>query len=61
MRIAIENAGSYELWVFALSNLQSYSKNVVWEADTLCLQDCGTETVASAQITGYIQTAEFEQ
>jgi hypothetical protein len=61
MRIAIENVGSYELWVYALSNLQSYSKNVVWEADTLCLQDCGTDIVASAQITGYIQTAEFEQ
>jgi hypothetical protein len=61
MRVAINDAGAYELWVYALNNLQSYSKNVVWEADTLCLQDCGGETVASAQITGYIQTAEFEQ
>ncbi len=61
MRVAITNAGAYELWVYALNNLQSYGKNVVWEADTLCLQDCGGEIVASAQIIGYIQTAEFEQ
>lgn len=61
MRLSIANQGAYELWVYALNNLQSYSKNVVWEAETLCLQDCGGETVASAQITGYIQTAEFEQ
>jgi hypothetical protein len=61
MRLSIDDERLYELWVYALNNLQSYSKNVVWEAETLCLQDCGIDTVAAAQITGYIQTAEFEQ
>ena len=60
LRVAIQNAGSYELWIYALSNLQSYSKNVVWEASTICLQDCGTDLVAVAEINGYIQTAELE-
>lgn len=61
MRVVINNPGAYEIWIYALNNLQSYSKNVVWEADSICLQDCGGELVASADIQGYIQTAEFEQ
>lgn len=61
MRVVIDNPGAYEIWIYALNNLQSYSKNVVWEADSLCLQDCGGELVASADIQGYVQTAEFEQ
>ena len=61
MRVVIDNPGAYETWIYALSNLQSYSKNVVWEADSLCLQDCGGDFVAAADIQGYVQTAEFEQ
>ncbi len=61
MRVVVDNPGAYEIWIYALNNLQSYSKNVVWEADSLCLQDCGGELVASADIQGYVQTAEFEQ
>jgi hypothetical protein len=60
MRVSVDNPGAYETWIYALSNLQSYSKNVVWEADAVCLQDCGREDVASADIQGYVQTAEFE-
>jgi len=61
MRVVVDNPGAYETWIYALNNLQSYSKNVVWEADSICLQDCGGELVASADIQGYVQTAEFEQ
>lgn len=60
MRLSIDDERSYELWVYALNNLQSYSKNVVWEATTLCLQDCGGETAAVADVEGYMQTAELE-
>jgi hypothetical protein len=61
MRVVVNNPGAYQTWIYALNNLQSYSKNVVWEADSICLQDCGGELVASADIQGYVQTAEFEQ
>jgi hypothetical protein len=61
MRVIINNPGAYEIWIYALNNLQSYSKNVVWEADSICLQDCGGEVVASADIQGFVQTAEFER
>ena len=61
MRVVVDNPGAYQTWIYALNNLQSYSKNVVWEADSICLQDCGGELVASADIQGYVQTAEFEQ
>lgn len=60
MRIAIGDIAGYELWIYALNNLQAYSKNVVWEADTICLQDCGNETVASAQVQGYVQSVEIQ-
>ena len=61
MRLSINNVAAFELWIYALSSLQSYSKNVVWEATAICLQECGGEAVATADIQGYIQTAEFEQ
>lgn len=60
LRIDIENIAAYELWVYALNNLQSYSKNVVWEADFICLQECGNEAVASAQVQGFVQSVEIE-
>jgi len=61
MRIVINNIAAFELWMYALNSLQSYSKNVVWEATAICLQDCGGDLVATADIQGYVQTAEFEQ
>lgn len=61
MSVIIDNPDAYEIWVYALNNIQSYSKNVVWEAESICLQDCGGDVVASADIKGHIQTAEFEQ
>ena len=61
LRVVVDNPGAYETWIYALNNLQSYSKNVVWEADSICLQDCGRDYVASADIQGYVQTAELEQ
>lgn len=59
MRISIKDSGGYELWVYALNNLQSYSKNVVWEADSICLQECG-ELVATAQVQGFVQSVEIQ-
>jgi hypothetical protein len=46
--------------VYALNNLQAYSKNVVWEAKSICLQECGNDSVAVADLEGYVQTTEFE-
>jgi len=60
MHVAVADIGGYELWIYALNSLQSYSKNVVWEADNICLQDCGSETVASAQVRGYVQSLEIQ-
>lgn len=61
MQISVENAASYELWIYALSNLQSVSKNVVWEAKSICLQECARDRAALAEVQGFVQSAEFEQ
>jgi hypothetical protein len=60
MRVAIRDVADYQLWVYALNNLQAYSKNVVWEAKSICLQECGNDSVAVADLEGYVQTTEFE-
>lgn len=60
MKLSIKSTGDYQLWVYALNNLQAYSKNVVWEAKTICLQECGGDNVAVADLQGYVQTTEFE-
>ena len=41
MVISIENAQFYEDWVFALNNMQSYTKDLLWETHNLCIGACG--------------------
>jgi hypothetical protein len=60
LSIAAPAAASYELWIYALSNLQSVSKNVSWEAQSICLQECARDRAAVAEVRGFVQTAEFE-
>lgn len=60
LSIAAPTAANYELWVYALSNFQSVSRNVKWEAQSICLQECARDRAAVAEVRGFVQTAEFE-
>lgn len=61
LRLSIDNIALYDLWIRGLMALQPNAKNVVWEAKTICLQDCFKGRVAVAEIAGYVQSVEFEQ
>lgn len=60
LRISIKDIALYDAWIRALIALQPNAKNVVWEANSICLQDCPLAMVATADIQGYVQSVEFE-
>lgn len=61
LRIGVKDIALYDAWVRALMALQPNAKNVVWEAKTICLQECPKGMVATADVQGYVQSVEFEQ
>jgi hypothetical protein len=61
MCISIDSIALYDVWIRGLMALQPNAKNVVWEAKTICLQQCDKGAVASADVEGYVQSVEFEQ
>ena len=61
LRLSIDNIALYDLWIRGLMALQPNAKNVVWEAKSICLQDCSKGRVATADVQGYVQSVEFEQ
>ena len=61
LRISVKDIGFYDAWIRALMALQPNAKNVVWEAKTICLQECTKGMVATADVQGYVQSVEFEQ
>lgn len=61
LRISVKEIGLYDAWIRALMALQPNAKNVVWEAKTICLQECPKGMVATADVQGYVQSVEFEQ
>ena len=61
LRISIDNIALYDPWIRSLMALQPNAKNVVWEAKSICLQECVKGLVATADVQGYVQSVEFEQ
>lgn len=61
LRVSIKDIALYDAWIRSLMALQPNAKNVVWEAKSICLQDCPLAMVATADIQGYVQSVEFEQ
>ena len=61
LRIGVKDIALYDAWIRALMALQPNAKNVVWEAKTICLQECPKGMVATADVQGYVQSVEFEQ
>lgn len=60
LRLSIDNIALYDLWIRGLMALQPNAKNVVWEAKSICLQECAKGMVATADVRGYVQSVEFE-
>ena len=60
LRISIDNIALYDAWIRSLMALQPNAKNVVWEAKSICLQECAKGLVATADVQGYVQSVEFE-
>ena len=60
LRLSIDNIAFYDLWIRGLMALQPNAKNVVWEAKSICLQECAKGLVATADVRGYVQSVEFE-
>jgi hypothetical protein len=61
LRVSIDNIALYDAWIRSLMALQPTAKNVVWEAKSICLQECAKGMVATADVQGYVQSVEFEQ
>jgi hypothetical protein len=61
LRLSIDNIALYDAWIRSLMALQPNAKNVVWEAKSICLQECVKGLVATADVQGYVQSVEFEQ
>ena len=61
LRISIDNIALYDPWIRSLMALQPNAKNVVWEAKSICLQECAKGMVATADVQGYVQSVEFEK
>ena len=61
LRLSIDNIALYDAWIRSLMALQPNAKNVVWEAKSICLQECAKGMVATADVQGYVQSVEFEQ
>lgn len=60
LRVSIDNIALYDAWIRSLMALQPNAKNVVWEAKSICLQECAKGMVATADVQGYVQSVEFE-
>jgi hypothetical protein len=60
LRLSIDNIALYDAWIRGLMALQPNAKNVVWEAKSICLQECPKGMVATADVQGYVQSVEFE-
>ena len=60
LRVSIDNIALYDAWIRSLMALQPTAKNVVWEAKSICLQECPKGMVATADVQGYVQSVEFE-
>lgn len=60
LRLSIDNIALYDQWIRGLMALQPNAKNVVWEAKSICLQECAKGMVAIADVRGYVQSVEFE-
>ena len=60
LRLSIDNIALYDAWIRSLMALQPNAKNVVWEAKSICLQECAKGMVATADVQGYVQSVEFE-
>ena len=61
LRVSIDNIALYDAWIRSLMALQPTAKKVVWEAKSICLQECPKGMVATADVQGYVQSVEFEQ
>jgi hypothetical protein len=61
LRVSIDNIALYDAWIRSLMALQPTAKNDVWEAKSICLQECPKGMVATADVQGYVQSVEFEQ
>jgi hypothetical protein len=61
LRVSIDNIALYDAWIRSLMALQPNAKNIVWEANSICLQECPKGMVATADVQGYVQSVEFEQ
>lgn len=61
LRISVKDIALYDVWIRSLMALQPNARNVVWEATSICLQDCPLGMVATADVQGYVQAVEFEQ
>ena len=61
LRVSIDNIALYDAWIRSLMALQPNAKNVVWQAKSICLQECAKGMVATADVQGYVQSVEFEQ
>ena len=61
LRISIDNIALYDAWIRSLMALQPNAKNIVWEAKSICLQECPKGMVATADVQGYVQSVEFEK
>ena len=61
LRLSVDTIALYDAWLRGLIAVQPNAKNVVWEAKSICLQECPRGMVATADIRGYVQTVEFEE
>ncbi|MEY3200753.1 MAG: hypothetical protein RIR70_303 [Pseudomonadota bacterium] len=59
LSISVPDVRLYSEWMFALYSLQSYGKSVLWEADRVCLKECGGPS-AVAVVHGYVQSVQFK-
>ena len=56
--ISIASADKYTDWIFALSTLQAYGKDMVWDPKYMCVGDCGG-TAATAELIAYNQKIQI--
>ena len=57
--IAIDSADKYTDWIFALSAMQAYGRDMVWEPNSMCVGNCGGPA-ATAELTAYNQKIRME-
>jgi len=60
LTISVPDVRLYNEWMFALYSLQSYGKNVLWDASRVCLKECGNSAAAVAVVKGYVQSVRFK-